>query len=178
MKDKVIIAGFGGQGVLLAGMVLAQTALEEGLQTTWFPAYGAEMRGGSANSTVVISDEEIGSPVAVAASVIIAMSDQGLGRFLPRAEQNAVVIVNSSLIKNRPEKDGVEFIFVPASDMADTKIGDVRMANLIMIGAYVKKRKELSLESAKKACAKAFPGKPKILEMNMKALELGFNYAK
>src|SRR3989339_941148 len=106
MQTEIIIAGFGGQGVLFAGTLLAQAAVEENKHTTWFPAYGAEMRGGTANSTVIISAEEIGSPVVGHPSLPLALNNLSLQKFLPRMRQGSIIVFNSSLIKDTPASTG------------------------------------------------------------------------
>jgi len=174
MQNEIIIAGFGGQGVLFAGMLLAQTAVEEGKQTTWFPSYGAEIRGGTANSTVVISDEDIGSPVVVHPSGLIVMNEQSRCKFLPKVKKGAIVVVNSSLCSD--ECFATKPVYIPASEIADKQLGDPRVTNMVMIGAYLKASGILKLRSAQAACEKALKEKPKLIEINKKALEIGYNY--
>lgn len=176
LHDEIIIAGFGGQGVLLAGMILAQAALEEDKHTTWFPSYGAEMRGGTANSTVIISDEEIGSPVFVNPSTLIAMNEQSLNKFLPKMKEGSFIIYNSSLVRNKIDIPNITIKEIPATELADKNIGNVRTANMIILGAFLRTKNMLSLNSAKKACEKAFPGKPELIKANQLALELGYDH--
>jgi 2-oxoglutarate ferredoxin oxidoreductase subunit gamma len=173
-QTEIIIAGFGGQGVLFGGMLLAQAALEEGKQTTWFPSYGAEMRGGTANSTVIIADEEIGSPLVVRASALIALNEQSLKKFLPKIKPGAFVIVNSSLVKCPLEHAGATLRLVPATEIAHNELHDVRTANLVIMGAYLKASGICSLASAQKACEIILEEKPKFIPVNQKALALGF----
>lgn len=177
MQTEIIIAGFGGQGVLFAGTLLAQAAVEEDKQTTWFPAYGAEMRGGTANSTVVIADEEIGSPVVARPSALIALNEPSLRKFLPRAKPGALVVINSSLIHEAAVQEGARVVSVPATEIAQKELGDVRTANLVIIGAFLKASGVVQLASAQKACEKVLEEKPKLIPLNQKALALGFNYA-
>lgn len=176
MQTEIIIAGFGGQGVLFAGMLLAQAAVEENKQTTWFPAYGAEMRGGTANSTVVISDDEIGSPVVVHPSGLIVLNEQSLNKFLAKPREGAVVVVNSSLCGLNVKKAGSKVICIPASEIADKELGDGRVTNLVMLGAYLKASGLLKLRSAQNACEKVLKDKKKLIAINQKALELGYNF--
>lgn len=137
MQNEIIIAGFGGQGVLLAGTLLAQAAIEQGLHTTWFPSYGAEMRGGTANSTVVVSTDEIGSPLAFNPNALIALNEPSLNKFMPRMIEGSVIIANSSIIS--PEKEfKIKPVFVPVTDIADKEIKNVRTANLVAVGALIK----------------------------------------
>lgn len=175
METKIIIAGFGGQGILFGGILVAQAAIEEGKKTTWFPSYGAEMRGGTANSTVIVSDEEIGSPIITNPDVLIALNEQSLDKFLPRMNPGTTVIVNTSLIKKKASRDGVKFVEIEASGAADKQLGDVRTANLVAVGALLKAVPVLKLENAKKACEKVLADKPKLIPVNQKALELGFS---
>jgi 2-oxoglutarate ferredoxin oxidoreductase subunit gamma len=176
MQSDIIIAGYGGQGVLFGGVLLAQAAVEAGKETTWFPSYGAEMRGGTANSTVIISDTEIGSPITAAPSGLIALNDLSLARFLPRAAKGAVVVYNSSLIPS-PEISGQCTITgIPATTIADRDLHDVRTANLVLIGAFLRLSSLLSLDHAQRACATVLAERPQLIALNQKALEIGFNY--
>ena len=137
MQNEIIIAGFGGQGVLLAGTLIAQAAIEQGLHTTWFPSYGAEMRGGTANSTVVVSTDEIGSPLAFNPNALIALNEPSLNRFLPRMIDGSVIIANSSIIPSDKEYK-IKPVFVPVTDIADKEIKNVKTANLVAVGALIK----------------------------------------
>ena len=175
--EEIISAGFGGQGVLLAGTLLAQSALEQDLKTTWFPSYGAEMRGGTANSTVIISDEEIGSPVAFAPSALIALNKPSLDKFLPRMKEDAVVIANSSLI-NEADYNDKRIVFIPITEIADKQVGNIKTANMVAVGALVKRIQAPSLEHVKKALETAFAAKPKVIPLNIKAVDAGYNWAK
>ncbi|MCB4790332.1 MAG: 2-oxoacid:acceptor oxidoreductase family protein [Elusimicrobia bacterium] len=176
ISEEIIIAGFGGQGVLLTGMILAQAALEEDKHTTWFPSYGAEMRGGTANSSVIISDEEIGSPVFVNPSTLIALNEQSLNKFLPKMKNGSMIIYNSSLVCKKPNIPDVTVKPIPATELADKQIKNVRTANMITLGVFLRSKNILSLNSAKKACEKAFPDKPELIKANQAALELGYNF--
>jgi 2-oxoglutarate ferredoxin oxidoreductase subunit gamma len=175
-QTEIIIAGFGGQGVLLGGVLLAQAAVEEGKQTTWFPSYGAEMRGGTANSTVIIADHEIGSPVVLHPTALIALNDPSLQKFLARVKAGALVIVNSSLVKERPAGGDRTIHLIPATELAHDQLHDVRTTNTVILGAYLKASGVLTLASAQKACEKVLEEKPKLIPVNQKALELGFTY--
>jgi 2-oxoglutarate ferredoxin oxidoreductase subunit gamma len=176
MQTEIIIAGFGGQGVLFGGMLLAQAAVEANLKTTWFPSYGAEMRGGTANSTVIVSDQEIGLPIVHHPGVLIAMNELSLQKFLPRVKPGALVIANSSLIKGPIEFEDTKVVRLPASELADQELGDVRTTNLVMIGAYLKASGLLPLATAQAACAAAFADRQKLIPLNQKALATGFTF--
>lgn len=185
MQNEIIIAGFGGQGVLLAGVLLAQAAIEQKLHTTWFPSYGAEMRGGTANATVVMSDDEIGSPIAFNPNALIALNEPSLNRFMPKMSKDAIIIANSSIISEKNSYD-ISPIFIPVTDIADKEIKNVKTANLVAVGALIKaieksaknKSEILTLESALKACEKAFAAKPKLIDINKQAIQAGYNYVK
>ncbi|MDR1940768.1 MAG: 2-oxoacid:acceptor oxidoreductase family protein [Endomicrobium sp.] len=187
MKHEIIVAGFGGQGVLLAGTLIAQAAIEQGLHTTWFPSYGAEMRGGTANSTIVVSDEEIGSPLAFNANALIALNEPSLNKFLPRMAKSAAIIVNSSIIA-QTEKFTENTYFVPLSEIADKTIGNIKTANMVSVGALIKalelcadhickmENKILNINSAVKAVETAFYAKPKLVDINKKAVLAGYDF--
>ena len=183
MQTEIIIAGFGGQGVLFVGTLLAQTAVEQGLSTTWFPNYGAEMRGGTANSTVIIAKGAIGSPVALHPGVLIAMNEQSLKRFLPRITPGGMVIINSSLIPAAVAKavltaaGNTHTAFsLPATDIASADIGNVQTANVVMVGAFLKLSGILTIENARAACVAVLTDKPKLVAINQKALECGYAF--
>lgn len=173
--NEIIIAGFGGQGVLLAGNILAQSAMEEGLNTTWFPSYGAEMRGGTANSTVIISDDEIGSPIAFNPSGLIALNALSLDKFLPKMSEKAVIIANSSII-NKDDYKNKNIIFIPISEIADKEIGNIRAANMVAVGALVKALNVPALENVLNAVKTAFAKKEGLSELNVKAVKAGYDY--
>lgn len=134
--NDAIIAGFGGQGVMLIGNLLAYAAMESGLNVTYIPVYGPEMRGGTANCTVVVSDEDIGSPIIKNPLSLIAMNRPSLDKFQPMVQDQGLVIINSSLVDMElADKDRVKTFAVPANEIAD-KIGNTRMANMVALGAY------------------------------------------
>jgi 2-oxoglutarate ferredoxin oxidoreductase subunit gamma len=188
MQNEIVIAGFGGQGVLLAGTLIAQAAIEQGLHTTWFPSYGAEMRGGTANSTVVVSSDEIGSPLAFNPDTLIALSEQSLNKFIPRVIDNAMVIANSSIISQNT-KYKVKPYFIPVTDIADKEIKNLRTANAVAVGTLIRvfelrrfnvqqstREKGLALESVLAACEKIFASKPHLIEINKKAIQAGYDF--
>ncbi len=136
--NDAIIAGFGGQGIMLIGNLLAYAAMESGLNVTYIPVYGPEMRGGTANCTVVISDEDIGSPIIKNPLSLIAMNRPSLDKFQPMVQDQGIVVINSSLVDlELAQKDRLKTYAVPANEIAD-KIGNTRMANMVALGAYAK----------------------------------------
>ncbi|GHT39334.1 2-oxoacid:ferredoxin oxidoreductase subunit gamma [Endomicrobiia bacterium] len=191
MQIEVVIAGFGGQGVLLAGTLMAQAAIEQGLYTTWFPSYGAEMRGGTANSTVIVSSDEIGSPFASNPNVLVALNEPSLDKFMPVMIDEAVIIANSSVI-SQDRRYKIKPYFVPAADIASKEIKNIRTANMVSIGALIKaleirhinaerqtnNKKNLTLKNALSACEKAFALKSQLIEVNKKAIRAGYNFIK
>jgi 2-oxoglutarate ferredoxin oxidoreductase subunit gamma len=177
MQNEILIAGFGGQGVILAGALIAQGALEQGMHTTCFPSYGAEMRGGTANTTVIVSQDEIGSPVSSHPNVLISLNEPSFEKFMPKIADNAIVIANSSMIPET-SKYPVKPYFIAATDMADKEIGNIKSANFIAVGALIKILNVISLDNVFKACEKAFQKKPHLIDINKKALQLGFNFIK
>jgi 2-oxoglutarate ferredoxin oxidoreductase subunit gamma len=178
MQTEIVIAGFGGQGVLFGGTLLAQAGMEENKRITWFPSYGAEVRGGTAKSMVIVSDDEIGSPIVANPSVLIAMNDLSLKKYLPKVKPGSTVIINSSLIPGKIEHSNARIITIPATEIADKELGNVRTANLVMIGRYLQASGIISLESAQKACETVLAERPKLIAVNKKALEMGYHFEK
>jgi 2-oxoglutarate ferredoxin oxidoreductase subunit gamma len=173
-----IIAGFGGQGVMLMGNILAYAAMAEKKQVTYMPVYGVEMRGGTANCTVVISDREIGSPIIQRPVSAIAMNLPSLEKFGPRVQKGGLLVVNATLI---PESEvrfrGIESLLVPSRDLA-LEVGDDRLANMVVLGATVQKSGAVQLKSLKKALYPALdPRYHNMIKSNIKALERGARFA-
>jgi 2-oxoglutarate ferredoxin oxidoreductase subunit gamma len=177
MYFDVIVAGFGGQGVLLIGNILTYGAMEEDRQVTYMPVYGVEMRGGTANCTVVISDQDIGSPVIHHPVNAVVMNKPSLAKFGPRVQPGGRIFINSSLIDN-PETDfkGVKSILVPTIELA-AKAGDQRLANMAMLGAVIEETGVLSKEAVVRAFSKALDKRyHKMIPNNTKALEEGMRF--
>ncbi|MDR2772742.1 MAG: 2-oxoacid:acceptor oxidoreductase family protein [Elusimicrobiota bacterium] len=180
MKNEIIVSGFGGQGVLLAGFLIAQSAMEQGLNTSWFPSYGAEMRGGTANSTAIVSDTEIGSPVSFNPNALIALSPQALGKFLPKLAKGAAVI---SPIKTEAVGEFV-YHYIDVLKIA-SDIGNIKTANIVAVGALSAVLKKeagngiyIHKESVFAACKKVFASKPDLIEINKTAFLAGYNLIK
>jgi len=173
MKEEVIMAGSGGQGIMFAGTLLAHAAMEDGLNVTYFPSYGAEMRGGTANCTVIISDKNIGSPLVTNPSTLLAMNEASLERFALKVKKGGLIVMNSSLSKKEIEIQDVEVLKVPATELAE-KLGDSRVANTVILGAYIKRRKLVSLKQAMESLTKVLGDeKENLLELNREALRKG-----
>ena len=174
LYTDVIIAGFGGQGVLLVGNMLAHAAMQDGLQVTYMPVYGVEMRGGTANCTVVISEEEIGSPLVMYPRSLIVMNQPSLEKFQPRLQEGGVQIVNTSLVPDSLlDTDRARTIPVPANDLAN-ELGNPKMANMVVLGAWVEATGVLDLERVKQGLPHVL-GKSdeKIIRANHSAMEAG-----
>ncbi|MDQ7839937.1 MAG: 2-oxoacid:acceptor oxidoreductase family protein [bacterium] len=168
---EIVIAGFGGQGVLFLGEVLAQAALSEGREVTWLPAYGPEQRGGTAYCTVVISSEPIGSPVVSDPTVMIAMNRPSLDRFEPAVRPGGLIVCDSTLTGRVPERTDVEVIAVPATAIA-VELGAARAANVVLLGATLAARPILSAESVR-AALDGMVADPQIIARNAAAFERG-----
>jgi 2-oxoglutarate ferredoxin oxidoreductase subunit gamma len=174
MLIKTVLAGFGGQGVLSMGLNLAEAAMLEGKNVTYLPAYGAEVRGGTANCTVAISDEEIASPVASSPEFVIAMNQPSAVKFQHHIQSGGLFFINSSLVDVELVRGDIEIVSVPANRIADG-LGNPRAANMIMLGAFTKKSGLVKLDSVKDALKQTLSSKKKLIEINEKALEAGYN---
>ncbi len=178
MLIKTIFSGFGGQGVLSMGHTLANAAMHEGKQVTYFPSYGAEVRGGTANCTVSISDEEIASPVSSEPEFVVAMNQPSFVRFQNVLQSGGLILVNSSIVNVSAVRGDIEVIEVPTTELAE-KLGNVRVANMIMLGAFIKASNIVSFEKTTKNLPLLLgPKKARLLKVNKEALLLGFNYVK
>lgn len=178
MELGVIFAGFGGQGILLAGKVLARAGMDQGLEVTWLPSYGPEMRGGTANCTVVLADQPIGSPIVDAPRALVAMNLPSLDRFEPRVAAEGLIVYNSSLIPRDPKREDVQGIPVPVNDIA-RELGNARVINMVALGALVRASGVVPLEAVVAAMAREMRerGRDRLIEINRQALERGFNEA-
>jgi 2-oxoglutarate ferredoxin oxidoreductase subunit gamma len=173
MQTEIIISGFGGQGALFAGQILAYTAMDEGRHVTWIPSYGPEMRGGTANCTVVISDDDIGSPLVRHPTAVIAMNLPSLDKYEPMVAPGGVLVVNSSLTNRRANRTDVRVIDVPANTIAD-QMGNPRLANLVLVGAMLSATGVLTVDSVGKALEVHLPQRHmQLLEANREALRRG-----
>jgi len=178
MLERIIISGFGGQGVMLMGRLLAYAGMIEGKKVAWMPSYGPEMRGGTANCTVLISTEEIGSPIISHPKVLIAMNQPSLDKFEPNVSEDGLIVLNNSLIEREVKRNDVKVIRIPADNIAD-KLGNSRAANMVVLGAYVKKSGIVKMDTIFKALEKALAGRnKKLLELNKEALKQGAELAK
>lgn len=173
MLFKTIFSGFGGQGVLSMGLNLAQAALLEGKNLTYLPAYGAEMRGGTANCTVAISDEEIASPVASSPDFLVAMNEPSLVRFQNQVQSGGVFFINASLVEAEAARGDVDVLRVPANDMAE-ELGNPKCANMVMLGAFTRKSNLVALATLIKGLEETLRNKQSLIALNTKALTNGY----
>lgn len=174
MTHKIIISGFGGQGVLSAGLLIAESAVEEGYNATFFPSYGAEMRGGTANCHVIISDGEIASPIIKKADTLIALNSPSLDKFVPLLKEDGLLLLNSSVVTQKVNQDKITTVEIPLDSLALEKLGNSKSANVIIIGAFAKLTGILDAVKIRHAITKKFASKGSgIIDMNMRALELG-----
>lgn len=177
MQTEVIFAGFGGQGVLFAGQLLAYAAMDAGREVTWIPSYGPEMRGGTANCTVIVADEEIGSPNVRHPQAAVVMNLPSLDRYEPLVTPGGVLVANSSLINRGFERTDLKAVLIPANEIAES-LGDKRMTNMVMVGALLAKLPVLSLAAMEKALEDHLPARHKrLLPLNFQALRRGAEFA-
>lgn len=177
MENKIIIAGFGGQGVLLIGKMLAYAGMMEGKEVSWLPSYGPEMRGGTANCTVVISDKPVGSPVVKSPNILIVLNRPSLDKFEPFVKKDGLLIINSSLIDRKSDRKDIEVLYVPANEIA-LRCGSPKAANMVALGALIGKTEILKIESIEETIKETFSEKEKIVNLNLKALREGYKIGK
>ncbi len=173
---KILIAGFGGQGILFSGKALAYTGLKADKEVSWLPSYGPEMRGGTASCSVIISDTPIGSPIIDKPDILVAMNLPSLERYINDTVKGGYVIYDSSLIIKQGTRDDVTTVGIPATKLAsDNKLDG--LANMIIMGKVIKETKVLTIEQVKNSLSQMVPAKKaELLERNIKAIELGYNY--
>ena len=176
---RVICAGFGGQGVMSMGQLLTYAGMLEGKEVSWLPSYGPEMRGGTANCAVTVSDKPVGSPVISGdATCAIVMNLPSLDKFETEVKPGGKILGNSSLIERKVERTDVDVYYIPANDIA-LELGNPKVANMIMLGAYLQIEPAVEVKSVLEAFKKVFgPSKEKFLKLNKEALEKGANSIK
>lgn len=176
MQQEVIVSGFGGQGVLFTGQLLAYTGMDVGKAVTWIPSYGPEMRGGTANCTVVVSDEEIGSPFVKNPTAVIAMNLPSLDKYEPLVEAGGTLVVNASMVNREVERKDIKVVSLPANDIAE-ELGSERSVNMVMLGALLANLDLLSIEDVETALEEHLPERhKKFLKGNKTALRKGAEF--
>lgn len=174
MEEKLIVAGFGGQGVLSLGQLIAYAAIHDNKEVTWLPSYGPEMRGGTSNCSVVVSDIQVASPVIAFPDCLIVMNKPSLLKFESRVKSGGIIIVNSHLVDIKVKRDDVRTVYIDANNLA-IEAGNIRTANIVALGAYMKLSKLFTPETIKEVIEQQFAKKPKVIPANMKAFDLGYN---
>ncbi|MBN1877361.1 MAG: 2-oxoacid:acceptor oxidoreductase family protein [Anaerolineae bacterium] len=171
--EEMIFSGFGGQGALFAGQLLSYAGMAEDLYVTWIPSYGPEMRGGTANCTVILSEEEIGAPIIRNPTAAVILNLPSMEKYEPLMKPGGVLIVNTSLVNIESKRDDIHTIYVPASDIA-TALGNPRMANLVMLGALVEATHIVDMETVKQQLEVHLSARHrKWLEPNKQSLDRG-----
>lgn len=178
MHEEVIVSGFGGQGALFAGQLLTYTGKDEGWHVTWIPSYGPEMRGGTAHCTVIISDDAIGSPIIREPTICIVMNPPSMDKYDPLVKPGGLLVVNSTLVRHKSERDDIEVVYVPANDLA-AEVGNVKMANVVLLGAMLGMREILPIPSIKRTLDHHIPERRRhIIGPNKRALDQGVEYVR
>lgn len=176
MARQILIAGFGGQGVLFAGKFLAYKALMEGHEVSWLPSYGPEMRGGTANCSIIYSEEPVGSPIVSNPDVLVVMNLPSLDKFEDSVNAGGQIFIDSTLIERKVERTDVDAFYIPATKLA-SDAGIPTLANMIIMGKLLKENPELAYDTINDALAKVVSAKrANLLDANIKALEIGYNY--
>lgn len=170
---KMIIAGFGGQGVLSLGQILAYSAMTEGKEVSWLPSYGPEMRGGTANCSVIISDTTVASPVIAAPNILVIMNKPSLYKFIDKVEKGGTVFINSSLVDVKVERTDVKVIYVPANELSH-ELGTEKAANIYLMGVINKVCNILKTENIYKGIEYGFHVKPKLIDLNKKIYDAAY----
>ena len=177
MMDKVVLAGFGGQGVMFIGKVLVYAGMLGGREVCWIPSYGPEMRGGTANCSVIVSETEINSPVIEQADAGIVLNQPSFDKFVSRIKSGGILVVNSSIVQVSAARDDIKIIAIPASDIAN-ELGNVTLANMVCLGALLPALKLCSLGSIEKAMDTVVgKKKPELYELNLAAIKKGLDVA-
>lgn len=172
---KIIVSGFGGQGVLSLGLFLSYSAMNMNYNTSWLPSYGPEMRGGTANVSVTYSRGEIACPLISRPQFLVAFNEPSVAKFLPDVEEGGTVIVNSSIVTKTPQREGVRVIGIPVDDLC--KDVNPKGGNIIMLGALLPLLQTLSVEAAQNAVRQVFQAKPQFIDANLQCLDKGVAFA-
>jgi 2-oxoglutarate ferredoxin oxidoreductase subunit gamma len=173
MYNEIILAGFGGQGVLLIGKLLTYAGMKQGLEVTWMPAYGPEMRGGTCNCTVVLSDRQVGSPISSAPHAAIVLNLQSIDKFEPLVRPGGIMVMNTSLINRPAERHDITVVPVEANKIA-LEAGTAKAANMVALGAFIGASGVVDLAFVKGMLAETFAGRQKLVTLNQTCLDRGF----
>jgi 2-oxoglutarate ferredoxin oxidoreductase subunit gamma len=178
MQTEIILAGFGGQGILFAGQLLTYAGMEAGMEVTWIPSYGPEMRGGTANCTVIIADQTIGAATVKNPRAALLFNLPSLDKYEPLVIPGGVLIANASLMNRELHRTDLKSVMIPANEIAES-LGDKRLTNMVMLGAMLEKLPILSIEAIEKTLEAHLPSRHKhLLQSNHEALLHGFKFAR
>ncbi|OGR68498.1 MAG: 2-oxoacid:ferredoxin oxidoreductase subunit gamma [Elusimicrobia bacterium GWC2_61_19] len=173
MYQGIKISGFGGQGVISAGYLLAQAGMMEGKEVSFFPAYGAEMRGGTANCSVVVASEEVSTPIVSTPDTAIVLNEPSLAKFEPTVKPGGLLIINSSLINSKASRKDIKVLYVPCNEIAN-ELGNAKVMNMVALGAFAAATGAMSIDAIARALPKVYKKlKPEVIELNVKALKRG-----
>ncbi len=176
MREELIFAGFGGQGIMFMGKLLSHVAMNNGKFVTWMPSYGAEVRGGTAHSMVVISDDAVASPVVKEPSICVVMNRPSLKKFEPKVKPKGILIINKSLIDVDAKRTDIDILKIPATEMAFS-LGNARVSNMVILGALLAKRDIVPIESLIDSLTYMIPKKRKnMIRINQDAVRRGYEY--
>jgi len=176
MHEEIILSGFGGQGTLFAGQLLTYSGMDEGRHVTWIPSYGPEMRGGTAHCTVILSDDEIGSPIVRQPTISLVMNPDSMDKYEPLVKPGGLLVVNSTLVQTKSKRTDIDVIYVPANDLA-LELGNVKMANVVMLGALLGVREIVPVAAIERTLDEHIPAeRHKIIAPNKRALHRGVDY--
>lgn len=173
MTNEIIMAGFGGQGVLLIGKLLAYAGMKSGQEVTWMPSYGPEMRGGTCNCTVVLSDRQVGSPISKHPHGLIVLNLPSLDKFEASVRPGGTIVVNTSLVNRMPTRTDVTAVPVPGNEIAQEE-GNGKATNMVALGAFLGATKLAAMEVVTKVLSESMAARPKLIPVNLRCLERGF----
>lgn len=175
METSIIFSGFGGQGALFAGQLLAYAAMDSGKHVTWIPSYGPEMRGGTAHCTVIMSDNPIGAPLVDRPDIAVVLNGPSFDKYEPLVLPGGLLVVNSSIIEQHSTRDDIEIVEISANSIAEEN-GSIKMTNVAMLGAMLRKRRLIELDVVQQALVNHLPaGKAHLLENNLRVIRRGFD---
>jgi 2-oxoglutarate ferredoxin oxidoreductase subunit gamma len=176
MQTEITISGFGGQGVLFAGQLLAYAGMDVGKEVTWIPSYGPEMRGGTANCTAIISDEEIGSPLVLHPAAVIAMNLPSMDKYESAVRPGGLLVVNSSMVNRKAMRNDIQVVSVPGNEIAE-QVGERRMTNMVLLGALLANLPVLPFQAIEQALAARLPQRhQRLLPLNYECLRKGARF--
>ncbi|HIU25248.1 MAG TPA: 2-oxoacid:acceptor oxidoreductase family protein [Candidatus Copromorpha excrementigallinarum] len=176
MRKEIILAGFGGQGIMSMGKNLVEAGVKENLEASWVPSYGPEMRGGTANCSVILSDKPIGAPLVETPEEVIAMNRPSLLKFEPETAPGGTVFINSSIIADKISRKDIDAVYIPCDDIAK-ELGNIKVSNMVMLGAYIGKTGTVKAETVKEMIRETFSGKKEsLIKLNIEALDRGIRW--